>query len=350
MKILYFMHVDWHWIKQRPHFIVEGLAKLGHHIDVFYPFARNRRAMTNNIVQNENVSLYKYYRMPYKFRNIKFLSKLSAFLIREQQPRNDYDLIILTYPEQIKLIPHGFSGKIIYDCMDDHSEFEGVDRESILKDEQELCSHTNIVIASSDNLRVKMCERYREVENKIVVIRNGLSTKLNIEDICDSKPFNNKIAYLGTISEWIDFDSIIYLLENNKSIEIDLIGPTTIPVVYHERLHFLGPVDHDKLRSIMETYGTYIMPFKVNRLIESVDPVKLYEYIYFGGSIISCHYKEIERFSNYVNFYRDQHSLQELANRLDRVTAPSMESRAAFLKMNTWDARVISMDKVIREL
>ena len=26
-RILYFMHVDWNWIKQRPHFLAEGLSQ-----------------------------------------------------------------------------------------------------------------------------------------------------------------------------------------------------------------------------------------------------------------------------------------------------------------------------------
>lgn len=350
MKILYFMHVDWNWIKQRPHFIVEGLAKLGYEIDVFYPFARNRRAMTNNKVNDKKISLYRYYRMPYKFRNIKFLSRLSEFVIKKQQPKNDYDLIIITYPEQIRLIPKGFSGKLIYDCMDDHSEFEAIDRKSILNDESVLCSIADVVITSSDNLFDKICERNGSLNDKVVVVRNGLSTKLDINEICKSKNFNNKIAYLGTISEWIDFEAIISLLESNKNLEVDFIGPITVPIVSHERLTFLGPINHDELRLKMETYGAYIMPFKINSLIESVDPVKLYEYIYFGGNVISCYYKELDRFSRYINFYRDNQSLQELVSKLHAVTVPSLEERTDFLKRNTWDERVNSIEKIIREL
>ena len=35
------MHVDWNWIKQRPHFIAEYLAKNGYEVDVYYkPYSK----------------------------------------------------------------------------------------------------------------------------------------------------------------------------------------------------------------------------------------------------------------------------------------------------------------------
>ena len=46
-----------------------------------------------------------------------------------------------------------------------------------------------------------------------------------------------------------------------------------------------------------------MMPFILNELIESVDPVKLYEYINFEKNIICIKYDEILRFKDFVYFY-----------------------------------------------
>ena len=51
------------------------------------------------------------------------------------------------------------------------------------------------------------------------------------------------------------------------------------------------------------------MPFVVNDIILSVDPVKLYEYLNFNKNIISVHYPEIDRFSDFVNFYNSNKEL-----------------------------------------
>ena len=50
-KILYVMNVEWNWIKQRPHFIAEGLSK-NHHVEVLYRYWYNRKGLTLN--RNEN--------------------------------------------------------------------------------------------------------------------------------------------------------------------------------------------------------------------------------------------------------------------------------------------------------
>ena len=344
------MHVDWNWIKQRPHFIAEGLAESGHDVDVFYPIARNRSVMTRNGVNNAKLSLKPYYRLPYKLRNFKLLSGVSDLATKFQLPSKNYDCIIVTYPEQVHCIPQGFTGKIIYDCMDDHSEFENVDKEALIYDEALLCDKADRIVVSSENLGAKMTKRKLDLSEKILTIRNGLSSSLKIEDICESKPFNNKIAYLGTISEWIDFDVILLALEDNPKISIDFIGPATVNTPVHERLNFLGSVNHDDLPSIMSDYGCYIMPFKVNNLIESVDPVKLYEYIYFGGLVISCYYKEVDRFSEYVSFYNKRESLTDIIKNISDFNVPDKKSRSDFLNSNTWANRVASLSKVISEL
>ena len=45
-----------------------------------------------------------------------------------------------------------------------------------------------------------------------------------------------------------------------------------------------------------------IMPFKLNELVKSVDPVKLYEYINYNKPIISIFYQEIKRYSQLCGF------------------------------------------------
>ena len=42
-KILYIMHVDWNWIKQRPHFIAEELTTW-YDIKVVYPHAKHHKS------------------------------------------------------------------------------------------------------------------------------------------------------------------------------------------------------------------------------------------------------------------------------------------------------------------
>ncbi len=52
-------------------------------------------------------------------------------------------------------------------------------------------------------------------------------------------------------------------------------------------MKFYGPIDDDKLYKNVQNFDCLIMPFKLNKLIFSVDPVKLYEYINYNKPIVS---------------------------------------------------------------
>ncbi|HDY8232977.1 TPA: hypothetical protein RQL27_002814 [Vibrio vulnificus] len=351
LKILYFMHVDWNWIKQRPHFIVEGLADQGYQIDVVYPVARNRRVLADNSVQHENITLRPYYRAPYAIRNNRFLNRVSNTLSKIQLPSFDYEVIFLTYPEQIELIPKSYKGKIIYDCMDDHSAFDGVNKEQLRRLEKEVITASYKIIVSSSNLLNKIATYTNKNRESFVLVRNALGSQLNLSEIQEGKQFNGKVAYLGTISEWIDFDTLINALDNaHNDVCVDFIGPVTVDVPNHPKIRFLGSIDSSHIKKALEPYGTFIMPFMVNELIRSVDPVKFYEYIHLGGNIVSCKYPEIERFSSFVNFYHDSDSLLTLINKIGGTSVDSIESRRNFLNENTWFHRVGQVKELLENV
>ena len=83
------------------------------------------------------------------------------------------------------------------------------------------------------------------------------------------------------------------------------------------------------------------MPFKVNSLIEAVDPVKLYEYVSFLKPILAPRYKETERFSRFVNLYDDLNGLLEEVDELLNKNNRKYEKSDAlkFIVDNTWDVR-----------
>jgi sulfatase maturation enzyme AslB (radical SAM superfamily) len=84
------------------------------------------------------------------------------------------------------------------------------------------------------------------------------------------------------------------------------------------------------------------MPFKINDLILSVDPVKLYEYVNFNKNIITVHYEEIERFHEFVHFYNDTEEYLSVIKELkgNNTLKYSNEQRQKFLVENTWNKRV----------
>jgi len=339
-KILYVMHVDWNWIKQRPHFIEEHLED---EFDVVVLCPRNYRIKEYHDKQNIHV----FYTIPF-VRRFPVLWRIDHFrdrqFVRKYIDKEKPDIIYATHPRYGEYIPKSYEGKVLYDCMDDMLSFNKksgyVSR--ISKQETIMMDRADIVLATSENLKAILNNRYPNSIYKTHLIRNGYDGKIaEIKQFPTSPIFT--FCYFGTISHWFNFDYILKSLIDFPNIQYKLIGPieagTNIP--QHERIMYRPPVKHDELLEATRDTDAFIMPFQLNDLILSVDPVKLYEYINFGKNILCVEYPEIKRFENFVYFYKDYESYKSQVKELITCSSTkySEEDRLVFLSDNTWEKR-----------
>ncbi len=342
-KILYIMHVDWNWIKQRPHFLAEKLASVTDTL-VLYPFALIR---TNLVPNKKTVKALPFFQLP--FRKYKLFDMLNTLL-----QKIFFFIIIIYFKPEITWICHLTIYKylpkniyknttIVYDCMDDALAFSDTLKNRKINAQMEKCllNRADIVFASSKNLANKIIKRGCD-PLKVTVVRNAFNgdiVKVNNKSRAANRIF--KICYIGTISDWIDFDSLLFCLDSLNNVEFHFIGPVSAIIPNNDRLIFHGPAKHSNLVNLMLNYDCMIMPFKVNDLIVSVDPVKLYEYINYNKNIISIYYNELDRFDSFVYFYRDKFELKQVIKQLiqNNTIKYSNIERLRFLHDNTWDIR-----------
>ena len=73
-KILYLLHIDWNWIKQRPQFLAEGLAE-NNDIVCVYPFSWNLKKKTKN--SHKNVKLIPIFQIPFnKYKIVRNTNRI----------------------------------------------------------------------------------------------------------------------------------------------------------------------------------------------------------------------------------------------------------------------------------
>ena len=101
---------------------------------------------------------------------------------------------------------------------------------------------------------------------------------------------------------------------------------------------------HERIFDAMLESDILIMPFVLNDLIKSVNPVKLYEYIYSGKPIISLEYGETIKFSDYIYLYKPSDT-DSFINCLNEIKAnnyagkQSLANAQKFVYGNTWAER-----------
>jgi len=243
---------------------------------------------------------------------------------------------------------------IVYDCMDDALEFKSseAERRQTLHKEQELLSRADLVLVSSRNLREKLLRRGAAAD-KLVLMRNAFGGAVCNGEVASSsadKPKNRfQILYVGAIGEYLEFDVLLHCVNSLEEVEFHFFGPVRIDVPAHERLKFYGVVEHSDLAARVQQFDCFVMPFIVNELIQGVDPVKLYEYINFNKNIICPYYAEIDRFSEFVFFYRNKEEFVAVVKELLRRNKPkySSQERRLFLEKNSWEVRTAELARLI---
>ncbi len=347
MKILYLMHVDWNWIKQRPHFIAEELSNY-YEIIVLYLYSYNRKNLANT-KKYDNILTIPFFRIP-KSSSIKILKKIELIIQKNKIckiiKKYHIDCLYIPYPTFIDIIPKWFTGKVLYDCMDRYSAFKStITEQNLLKQKEgNLVARANHIFVSSQDLSnfIEQNYKYENLKNKISIVRNAFNNEIIMNpEINLSKNEEIVICYFGTISKWFDFDLIIKSLDEFSFIKYKIIGPIEVNAPSHPRIQYVGTVNHDKLYESTKDVDVFIMPFILNDIIKSVDPVKLYEYINFNKNIICLKYEEVERFEPFVYFYNNFEDFKAIIKSIkeNNTVKYTQTERVNFLQQNTWKER-----------
>lgn len=344
------MGIDWNWIYQRPQILADLLSK-DYQLTVIFP--RSILKSKAELPNQPGMEFRILWTLPYQEKN-RLIGRISAWLNAGLfRNINRYQYVFVGYPLYVRYIPDSYQGSIIYDCMDNHESLYPDQRRvaNVLMQEAKLIRKSRLLTVSSELLQKKMDSLAGY--SKSILIRNG-TVPHDIHDI--ARPIPKKrhlLGYIGTISSWFDFSLVENSLKAVPEIEYHLIGPTAVKklsiagIIYHE------PVPHDMLWNSVKECDCLIMPFIVNDIVSSVDPVKLYEYIAFGKCIISVYYPEIERFRDFVYFYHDGDEYINLLLSLKEKNFPQKYNKMqqqAFLNANTWERRYETLKKELEEI
>lgn len=354
-KMLYMSHIDWGWIKQRPQFMAEALHT---HFDIAAVYAHQNRKRNTLQKQTDSIlPVHPLYTIPFASRTA-FTRRIDEIFRAWQYGRyaKKYqpEYLYFTHPTQYPVIPNGYTGKIIYDCMDNYPAMAPAKQKPVIRAyEEKLVERADYILVSAQKLKEELLKNYPGLsQNKISIVRNGYNGQiLPVKEAPqNTDPFT--ISYIGTIGSWFNFEFLLKSLEEFPNLTYRIIGPADVSnLPQAERLVYVGTVEHHKLHEAIADVQCLAMPFQLNEIVEAVDPVKLYEYINFNKNILCVKYKEIERFEPFVYFYTDYASFRDHIQRMmeDNTLRYSQQDRQTFLSENSWTSRAEQISAVVNE-
>ncbi|WP_238915966.1 glycosyltransferase [Clostridium sp. YIM B02555] len=354
-SILYISLADWYWIKQRPQHLCEAMSKLNYEVDYFCKQAWSRVGRCQQQSYGAaNVNVLRQTRFPFESKS-RMIEKINNIIIKRRIKsilKKKYSFVIVTYPNQIKCLTENIikENRIIYDCMDNYKELFKNNKysEDLGVMEEKVLSIAEKVVVSSEQIKKNLIYEYKAEAKKIKVINNGVDiNNFNLFVNRTNIVFNNnkqKVGYIGTVGNWVDIELIKFAGSNRPEVNFYIIGPILkeCPIYEETRkfknIHLTGTKDYREIPAILKELDVAIIPFKLNKLIECVNPVKVYEYLAMNKPVVAVKYKETEHFKDLIYLYSSKEEFLEKLNKaLSEKTIDT--SRREYALKNSWEIR-----------
>jgi len=115
------------------------------------------------------------------------------------------------------------------------------------------------------------------------------------------------VGYVGKIQERVDIELVDYLCENLPDFKFIFLGPILSKKrefinlsKKYDNLKFLGDIHYNQLPQQMKNIDIAIIPHKVNEFTNSMNPLKLFEYLASGKPVITTGVAGTEDVSEYI--------------------------------------------------
>lgn len=355
MKILYFAPIPYDGLKQRPQYLADGLAK-EHEVIYVDPtvsmlkYVVKGGAKASGFCRFESSGV-RVLRLDGTYSLPRFAEGIwSGFGFPEKkqlQPLlKEADAIWIGFEPWFDLIGD-FPRTVIYDKMDDNAKLTRylLMRRLICRIQPKLMQRANLLFVSAQQF-------YDEAKEK------GFSPILvpNAVDIVQSKAeppaFESEkgtkiFGYVGMIAHWFDVEAIRTILDASPMNRVVLVGPEEIKRIDDVRIRYVGRVPKEQVGAWIESFDVCLYPFKRSPLLDTINPVKIYEYLAKNKPVIAVKSRETEWFGEKVSRYSTKEELTVLSAVKLRMPFVSEEERNCFIKHNSWEQRV---EQVLKEL
>ncbi|MEA5577519.1 glycosyltransferase [Anabaena sp. UHCC 0451] len=269
----------------------------------------------------------------------------------------DVDLIWINNPKFYGMIEKLKYKKLVYSIEDDLFEFSRIPK-SLKYNHEKLIQKADVVTVTSTPLLKQIKSKF-SINEKLFLLRNGVSfdqfNQITDQSLDLTPEFQSipqpRITYIGVISEWFDLDLLYEAAKSLPNFSFVIIGPVEISIDKLKDLsniYFLGYKPHSILQMYLQKSQIGIIPFLRTKLIESVNPIKLYEYMATGLPVVSTTWSELEDLDSPAFLAKDNHEFIEYIKQI--VAEPDVINRELLVKFaqaNTWENRFTELMKVL---
>jgi GT2 family glycosyltransferase/glycosyltransferase involved in cell wall biosynthesis len=353
--IICFSIIDWEFRYQRPQQLMSQFAAHGHRVfyirlDHFLPSGGGTPFSVTKL--KENLYEIKLAALYHQWVNLEIIERANgeALLDSLDELRRAFHIDEAIGYVQIPSWAHvalaareRWGWHIIYDCMDEWKDFPGLGR-SVAEIEPQLVEGCDLLVVTA----AALYEKWRTRPRPMVLARNAVDYDFYAEHYRPNTLLNDPrhpvIGYYGAIAGWFDLELMTEVARRRPHYTFVLLGGVfdvdTSALEALANVRLLGQRPYEEMPQYLYHFDVCLIPFKVNSITESTDPVKMYEYLSAGKPVVSVALSELEPFRDYIYLAHDRDDfLAQLDSAVAENDTEKVAERRRFAARNTWPQR-----------
>ncbi|MDR1727497.1 MAG: glycosyltransferase [Acidobacteriota bacterium] len=265
-------------------------------------------------------------------------------------------ILVSTLPFIPRLFSSTLFDRTVYYCVDDFTNWPGVDGVAMRQLEEETLVHCDLLIATSDTLlrsRGARCRRAHLLLHGVDFDHFSQIAKLSppAELAALPKPV---IGFWGVFDDRIDVSILFDLAKRFPTGSIAVLGPIDRDLKPFEHLanvHFFGSTPYAELPRWASGFDVCILPYKVEVSTQSINPLKLREYLATGKPVVATALPEAVRLSRFMRI-ASRHDFPGVVNQALEADASSTAPDGAlmtFLKSESWENKAEEFWRIVTD-
>jgi len=348
--LLVFSHLRWDFVFQRPQHLMTRCAR---HRTVHFVeeprFSDGIRAHLDVTQRGERLRVVVP-RLPHGLNSAETDAQLKKLLddYIARQVRASFISWYYT-PMAIKFTRHLAPAAVVYDCMDELSQFKAAPPE-LTALEAELFGMADIVFTGGVSLYEHKRSRHSNVHPfpSSVDVSHFVKARAQQSEPHDQAVIGRpRIGFAGVIDERFDVELISGVAQARPDWQFVIVGPVvkidpdTLP--RGRNLHYLGAKPYEDLPAYFSGWDVALLPFARNEATRFISPTKTPEYLAAGRPVVSTSIRDVVRGyadTGLVRIADDPHTcIAAIASAMeDRKAGVAWLDRVdALLSQSSWD-------------
>jgi UDP-galactopyranose mutase len=267
-------------------------------------------------------------------------------------------------PMMLPFSRHIDADVIVYDCMDELSQFKFAPP-MLLDLEQELIDSADLVFTGGSSLYEAKKDRHGSVHlfPSSVDRAHFAQARGSASDPEDQASLARpRLGFYGVIDERFDIGLLQQIADMRPDWQFVMVGPV-VKIAPEDlpraaNIHYVGGKTYDQLPSYLSGWDVALMPFAMNESTQFISPTKTPEYLAGGKPVVSTPVRDVVRHYGHLQGVQIAYDADSFVAACDKALALAKDDREGnwlaeadlLLSATSWDTTQARMSGLIADV